>query len=43
MPVSRLLKSWAIPPARVPMASIFWDLVSCFRSRDLSASASLRP
>ena len=24
MPVRILLKSWAIPPARVPMASIFW-------------------
>ena len=25
MPVSKLLKSWAIPPARRPTASIFWE------------------
>ena len=24
MPPRMLLKSWAMPPARVPMASIFW-------------------
>ena len=24
IPIRRLLKSWAIPPASVPMASIFW-------------------
>jgi len=29
MVVSILLKSWAIPPASVPMASIFWDCRSC--------------
>jgi len=27
---SILLKSWAIPPASVPMASIFWDCLSWF-------------
>ncbi len=29
MPVNRLLKSWAIPPARTPIASIFCDCRSC--------------
>src|SRR5438034_138269 len=30
--VSRLLKSWAIPPASCPTASIFWDWRSCSSS-----------
>ena len=29
MMVSRLLKSWAIPPVSWPIASIFWDWRSC--------------
>ena len=29
MTVSRLLKSWAIPPASRPIASIFCDWRSC--------------
>ena len=28
MPASILLKSWAMPPARVPTASIFWDWIN---------------
>ena len=35
----RLLKSWATPPARLPMASIFCDWRSC---SSLRRSASVR-
>ncbi|TVM27282.1 Na(+)/H(+) antiporter subunit B [Oceanidesulfovibrio marinus] len=30
MDVRMLLKSWAMPPANAPMASIFCDCSSCF-------------
>jgi hypothetical protein len=33
MMLSRLLKSWAIPPARWPTASIFWAWRNCSSSR----------
>ena len=36
MMVSRLLKSWAMPPASLPMASIFCD---CRRSASVRASS----
>ena len=40
MAVSMLLKSWAMPPARCPMASIFWAWRSC-SSLSLSAASAL--
>ena len=39
MTMSRLLKSWAMPPASRPTASIFCDWRSCSSSRRLSSSA----
>ena len=42
MTMSRLLKSWAMPPASRPTASIFWDWRSCSSSRRRSSSASRR-
>ena len=41
MAASRLLKSCATPPARVPMASIFCDSRSCVSSARCCASACL--
>ena len=50
MVVSRLLKSWATPPARVPMASIFWawrswvsNLLRSVMSRETASSRSTLP
>ena len=37
--MSRLLKSWAMPPASRPTASIFCDWRSCSSSRRRSSSA----
>ena len=41
MGVRMLLKSWAMPPASVPMASIFWACRSWDSSLAFSSSASL--
>ena len=40
--MSRLLKSWAMPPASRPTASIFWDWRSWSSSRRRSSSARRR-
>ena len=40
--VSRLLKSWAMPPASRPTASIFWAWRSCSSLRRSASSARLR-
>ena len=37
--VSRLLKSWAMPPASRPIASIFWAWRSCASSRRRSVTS----
>ena len=42
MTESRLLKSCAMPPARLPMASIFWACRSCSSVMRRSASACRR-
>ena len=39
--VSRLLKSWATPPARRPTLSSFWACCSCSRNRFLSVMSRL--
>ena len=40
MTVSRLLKSWATPPVRRPIASIFWACTRASRARSISRWAS---
>ena len=37
----RLLKSWAIPPARRPMASIFWARITRSRASSMAREARL--
>ena len=41
MAVSRLLKSWATPPARMPTASIFCECRSCSSSMRLSVTSRM--
>src|SRR5690349_13566358 len=43
MTVSRLLKSWATPPASRPTASIFWACRSCSSSRSRSVMSREAP
>ena len=43
MAPSRLLKSWAIPPDRRPMASILSASISCFSSRRASLTSVATP
>ena len=42
IPASTLLKSWARPPARVPMVSIFCDWRSCSSLFSSSVMSSTR-
>ena len=43
MTVSRLLKSWATPPASWPTASIFWACRNCSSSRRRSVTSDCTP